>query len=171
MKKEVPIEKVFEAWTALADHRVIMKTEPAHPLTPTGEDSAPEGNLKETSGIKAGEAQVSSSDGEKVYTVRWAGNQYSSDDNATFWQGYPGYPVIAVLMLRGILPFDEKEATLWKNINWTQQNKKFKNNYAEAVADIAKERGINLEKSYEEARKVRKILDTLPIEIKRKIKI
>lgn len=143
MKRLPPIEKIYEAWTALADNRV---------------------NLHENY------ATVSSSDASKEYTVRFSENQYSSDDNATFWQGYPGYPVIAVLMLQGKLTYDKHEAGLWKNINWTSLNKKHKNNYAAAVAEIAEERGINLEKSNEAALKVMKELEMLPIEIKRKIK-
>ena len=143
MKKFPPVEKIYEAWTALADNRV---------------------NLHE------GYADVSSSSGEKAYVVRFSGNQYSSDDNATFWRGYPGYPVIAVLMLQGKLPYDTKEAELWKNINWTQINKKYRNNYAEAVAEIANERGIDMKESSAAADKVMKALEELPIEIKRKIK-
>ena len=143
MKKLPPLEKIYEAWTALADHRVTLYEN---------------------------YATVTSSDGAKEYTVRFSNNQYSSDDNATFWQGYPGYPVIAVLMLQGKLPYDKQEAELWKNINWTSLNKQHKNKYAEAVAEIAGERGINLEKSKEEAHKVMQYLEKLPIEIKRKIK-
>ena len=143
MKKMPVIEKVFEAWTALADNRVTMEPE---------------------------SARVSSSDGEKTYTVRFAGDQYSSDDNATYWQGYPGYPIIAVLMLQGKLPYDKEEADLWKNINWTLTNKRHKNNYKAAVEEIAKERDIDLETSYKEAQAVMDALSALPIEIKRKIK-
>lgn len=143
MTKQPPVEKVFEAWTALADNRVILHDD---------------------------YADVSSSDGEKAYVVRFSGNQYASDDNATFWRGYPGYPVMAVLMLQGKLPYDRQEADLWKNINWTQLNKKHKNNYAEAVEEIASERGIDLKKSYEEAQKVIDAVQKLPLEIKRKIK-
>ncbi|MCH5229076.1 MAG: hypothetical protein J1F12_03655 [Muribaculaceae bacterium] len=143
MKKFPPIEKIFEAWTALADNRVLMKE---------------------------GYADVSSSDGEKSYVVRFLDNQYSSDDNATFWQGYPGYPVIAVLMKQGKLSYDPTQANQWKNINWTQINKKFKNNYAEAVAYVAGERKIDLNQSYQAAQKVLEELSGLPIEIKRKIK-
>lgn len=142
MKKFPPIEKVYEAWTALADNRVTLNE---------------------------GYADVSSSDGEKSYIVRFAGDRYSSDDNATYWQGYAGYPVIAVLMLQGRLPYDREEARLWKNINWTQLNKKFKNNYAKAVEEVARERGINPEKSSSEAEKVMDALKQLPLEIKRKI--
>lgn len=137
-----PIEKVYEAWTALADNRVTLDDD---------------------------KALVSSSDGAKQYTVRFKGDQFSSDDNATFWRGYPGYPVIAVLMLQGKLPFDGEEAALWKNINWTELNKKHKSNYAAAVEEIENERGINKEKAHEEALKVMKALEELPIVIKRKI--
>lgn len=144
MKKLPPIEKVFEAWTAIADHRIKL-----------GENSA----------------EVSSSDGEKNYAVRFSGNQYSSDDNATYWQGYAGYPVIATLMLQGRLPLDMQEAQLWNNINWTELNKKYKNKYAEAVESVARQRGIDLQKSYEEAGKVMEALQQLPLEIKRKIAV
>ena len=142
IKKLPPIEKVYESWTALADHRVKMHE---------------------------GYADVSSSDGEKAYVVRFVDNRYSSDDNATFWQGYPGYPVLAVMMLQGKLPYDEKEAQLWKNINWTRLNKQYKNNYAKAVEAIAQERDIDLGESADKASQVIDALQQLPIEIKRKI--
>lgn len=142
INKFPPIEKVFEAWTALADDRIHLKE---------------------------GYAEVSSSDGEKSYVVKFSGNKYSSDDNATYWQGYPGYPVIGVLMLQGKLPYNEKEAELWKNINWTLLNKKYKNNYAKAVEEVAKERGIDLGKSMIEAEAVMSLLKESSIEIKRKI--
>lgn len=138
-----PIEKVYEAWTALAGHRIHLHDN---------------------------YATVSSSDGEKEYMVRFQGDQYSSDDNATFWQGYPGYPVIAVLMLQGKLPYDKEEAELWNNINWTALNKKHRNKYSDAVAEVARERGIDLQKSMEAAQRVITDLSALPIEIKRKIK-
>ena len=143
MKKPTPIEKIFEAWTALADNRVHLHDD---------------------------YADVSSSDGEKTYVVRFKGDQYSSDDNATFWQGYPGYPVIAVLMLQGKLPYDKEEAKLWSHINWTQLNKSFKNNYAAAVEEAAKTHDIDLQKSYKRAQNVMNKLQSLPLEIKRKIK-
>lgn len=142
MKKMPPIEKVYEAWTALADNRVK---------------------------IHEGYATVSSSDGAKEYTVRFSGNQYSSDDNATYWQGYPGYPIIAVLMIQGKLPFDKQEAELWKEINWTELNKKFRNKYARAVSEVEQERGIDSEKAASAAQLVMEDLAALPIEIKRKI--
>lgn len=143
MTKLPPIEKVFEAWTALASHRVRLYED---------------------------HADISSSDGEKGYVVRFSGNQYSSDDNATYWQGYAGYPVIAVLMLQGLLPYDRQEADLWSDINWTELNKKHRNKYAAAVAEVAADRNIDLQKSYADAERVMEALKTLPVEIKRKLK-
>ena len=143
MKKMPPIEKVYEAWTAIADNRVEMGD---------------------------GEAVVKSSDGAKSYTVRFHGDQYSSDDNATFWQGYPGYPVIAVLMLQGRLPLDRDEIKQWGDINWTELNKKHRNKYASAVEEIENERHIDPLKASTAAEEVMACLASLPLEIKRKIK-
>ena len=87
MEKLPPIEKVYEAWSAVADGRVAL-----HP--------------------DERRAAIASSNGAKTYTVAWNenGSTYSSNDNATYWQGYAGYPVIAVLMLQGRLPLDRAAA-------------------------------------------------------------
>lgn len=137
-----PIEKVFEAWTALADGRVQLSP---------------------------GEATVTSSDGSKEYTVRFDGDSFSSTDNATFWRGYPGYPVIAVLMLQHRLPYSADEACKWAGINWTALNKKHRNNYAEAVEEVVAQRNIDLPRSLAEAEDVMTALDRLPLAIKRKL--
>lgn len=142
MEKLPPIEKVFEAWTALADNRVSL------------------GN---------GEATVKSSDGTKEYTVKFRDDLFSSDDNASFWRGYAGYPVIAVLMLQGRLPYDKEEALLWKDVNWKALNTKYRNRYAEAVKEVALERDIDMQKANSSAEAVMTALKSLPIVIKRKI--
>lgn len=144
MKKMPPLEKVYEAWTAIIDNRVSLF-----------EDYA----------------LVSSSDGAKKYTVRFEGDTYSSDDNATYWRGYPGYPVLAVLMLQGKLPYNKEEAEKFRKINWTETNKKFKNNYSAAVKYVEKERDIDSGKASEAANKVMEALENLPLTIKRKIKV
>lgn len=141
MKKLPPIEKVYEAWSAIADGRVMMDT--------------------------ADKAMVTSSDHTKKYTVTWNDDTYSSDDNATFWQGYPGYPVIAVLMLQGKLPLDKDEAELWKEVNWTSINAAHKRDYAAAVTEVETERGINHDKALAAAQSVMNQLESLPIVIKR----
>lgn len=137
-----PKEKVIEAWTALADGRVRI-----------------DGN----------EAVVKSSDDSKQYKVRFDGDLYASDDNATYWRGYPGYPVIAVLMLQHRLPYNEEEAALWKDVNWKAVNTKYKNNYRAAVEEIARERGIDLEQTEQAVDAVMKVIENLPLQIKRKI--
>ena len=142
MEKLPPVEKVFEAWTAIVDGRIAMHD---------------------------GSADVSSSDGTKGYTVRFDGDRYSSDDNATYWRGYAGYPVLAVLMLQGRLPFDEAEASLWRDVNWKEINTRYRNNYAKAVEETAEERGIDLKAAYAAAERVMEALRALPLQIKRKI--
>ena len=77
-----PIAKVYEALSAVADGRVKL----------TGETTA----------------EVLSSERDKTYTVKWSGGERSitSNDNATRWQGYIGYPIIAVLLETGRIPYD-----------------------------------------------------------------
>ncbi len=83
-------------------------------------------------------ATVTSSNGEKEYTVSWDedGAAYSSNDNATYWQGYAGYPVIAVLMEQGELPLDRAAAEAFAHVDWTDLNERFKHDYAAAVAHV-----------------------------------
>ncbi len=114
-----PVEKIYEALSAIADDRVKFITE--------------EGCLMPTA---QGVAKVTSSDGKKTYTVTWQGEDYTSNDNATYWQGYAGYPVIAVLMLQGRLPLDRNIAELFKDINWTELNASHKRDYAAALDEV-----------------------------------
>ena len=46
--------------------------------------------------------------------MRWDGNHYTSNDSATYWAGYPGYPVLAVWMKQGILPMNEEIIALFE---------------------------------------------------------
>ena len=137
-----PKEKVIEAWTAIVDGRVEVDGE---------------------------SAIVKSSDDTKEYVVRFKGDLYSSNDNATFWRGYAGYPVIAVLMLQGRLPFDRTEAEKWKGVNWKAVNTKYRNDYAKAVEEVAKERDIDAGATEAAVNAVMDKLKELPITIKRKI--
>lgn len=110
MKKLPPIEKIYEALSAIADNRIIMEDE---------------------------SAKVQSSDYTKEYTVKWKDNTYSSNDNALYWGGYAGYPVIGVLILQGKLKLQNAGlVNLLKGINWKTLNTKYKNKYEKAVAEI-----------------------------------
>lgn len=110
MKKLPPIEKIYEALSAIADNRIIMED---------------------------GSAKVQSSDYTKEYMVRWKDNIYSANDNASYWGGYAGYPVIAVLLLQGKLKLQNTASVgLLKGINWKALNTKYKNKYDKAVNEI-----------------------------------
>ncbi|HDI02232.1 MAG TPA: hypothetical protein ENF93_01150, partial [Ignisphaera sp.] len=79
-----PRIKVLEALGAIADKRINI--------------------------IDSYRAKVVSSDGSRIYTVivDLAKGLVYSDDNGTKYRGYVGYPIIAFLMLQGVLPFDRK---------------------------------------------------------------
>src|ERR1700681_3160211 len=68
-----PLIKAYEALGAIGDGRVRI--------------------------VDARRALVTSSDGSKTYEVETSedGREISSNDNASYWQGYLGYPAIAVL--------------------------------------------------------------------------
>ena len=119
MKKLPPIEKIYEAYSAIADGRVNMHEH---------------------------YAEVTSSDRIRDYIVTFNNRVYSSNDNGSYWQSYAGYPILAVLMLQGRLSYDPKTAGLFRNINWKKLNTQYKNKYADAVKEIFRDlrnRGID----------------------------
>lgn len=143
MKKISPIEKIHEAFSAISDNRITLFEN---------------------------KATVYSSDKKKNYTVQWQDNEYSSNDNATYWQGYPGYPVIAVLMLEGKLTYDKEICALFKGINWKSLNDKHKRNYSKAVSEVLDElskKDVDISAVVEEVEKIYTNLSKLDITIKR----
>ncbi len=92
------------------------------------------------------EARVTGSDGQRVYRVVWDGKLgIVSNDNGSVYRGYLGYPSIAFLMLKGVLPFDPKLAEALKGIPWRELNEKFKS-YRETenyVRELLSQRGVN----------------------------
>ena len=63
-------------------------------------------------------------------------NGYSSNDNATLWQHYPGYPILAVMMIQGQLKIHEERLSWFRAANWKQLNTKYKNQYDKAIAEF-----------------------------------
>jgi hypothetical protein len=110
--KMPPVAKVYEALSALADGRVRI--------------TAP------------GQAEVVSSSGEKTYSVTWSedGRQISSNDNASVWQGYTGYPIIAVLLATSRISHDSAVASLLAGVPWHDINERFKRDYDAAVESV-----------------------------------
>ncbi|MEM5829104.1 MAG: hypothetical protein QW480_02570 [Candidatus Aenigmatarchaeota archaeon] len=97
--------------------------------------------------ISEKEAIVTSSEGNRKYYVTFDldKNFINSDDNGSKFKGYLGYPSIAILMLKGILPFDKRISDALKGIKWKRLNEKFKdyNKTIEEALRIAKERGVD----------------------------
>jgi len=110
-----PIAKVYEALSAVADGRVTI----------TGETTA----------------QVRSSDGSKTYDLSWSadGRAIMSNDNASYWQGYLGYPIIALLLVQGRVDYDPAVAQALAGVPWKALNTQFKRNYARAIEHVLAE--------------------------------
>ena len=140
MTKLGPIEKIYEAYSAIADGRVTVA---------------------DTS------AEVKSSNGAKTYTVTWEENTYTSNDSASYWQGYPGYPIIAVLMTQGKVTLDREVAALFSGINWTEMNQQYKRDYSAVVEHIIRERGYDPAPIHAAAEKVQGELQELNVMVKR----
>lgn len=109
MIKLPPIEKIPEAYTAIEDERIVLESD---------------------------SAIVKSSNNEKEYLIKWKDNCYYSNDNSTYWQNYPGYPVLAVLMLQGKLTLNRDISKYFKDVNWNKLNKDNKRDYKKSVEDI-----------------------------------
>ena len=140
--KMPPIEKVFEAYSAIADGRIEID---------------PNEN----------KATVTSSDRSKTYTIIWEDHHYASDDNATYWAGYPGYPEIAVLMKQGVLPYDGNLAEQLKSVNWKELNQKYRRKYEKAAKAVMEEKGIDASAAYASAEQVLNILQSCDLSVGR----
>ena len=113
--KMPPIIKVYEALGAIGDGRVRI--------------------------VDSRRALVTSSDGVKTYEVEVSedGREISSNDNASYWQGYLGYPAIAVLLARGFYRPPANVTDALAGISWKTLNRKFKNDYTKTLAEVDKE--------------------------------
>lgn len=144
-----PPEKIYEAWSALASGRFASD---ANPVSPEGD------------------ATIISSGGQKEYRVHWQDNIFFANDPASWWQGYAGYPVLAALMFRNMLPYDPDIANLFASVQWEKINKKAARNYAlaleYAMSDL-KLSDTDQEKARAFAGQTFSRLQELPIEVRR----
>jgi hypothetical protein len=110
--KQPPIVKVYEAFTAVTAGRVSV----------TG----------------PGRAKVTSSNGARTYDVWWSEQDATvySNDNGSKWQGYAGYPIIAVLLVQGRLTADPTLMAPLASVDWHALNERYKRRYDEAVAHV-----------------------------------
>lgn len=140
--KMPPKEKILEAYSAIADKRIEMH-----------ENSA----------------EVHSSDASKTYLVEWDGDTFASSDPATYWQSYPGYPVLAALLKQGRLPLDEELIQPMAGIPWKKLNDAHKRDYAAAAEEAMKDIE-NKEAVLKLAEEGNRALETLNLTLKRKLK-
>ncbi len=116
-----PRVKVLEALGAIADGRVKL--------------------------VGGGWARVVSSEGDRVYTVYVDPERRVaySDDNGTKLRGYVGYPVLAVLMMTGVVTYDGRVAEALKGIPWRRLNESMRSyrRVEEHVKRIASQRGVD----------------------------
>jgi hypothetical protein len=113
--------------------------------------------------------EVVSSDGAKKYRVEISadGREISSNDNASYWQGYLGYPAIAVLIARGRLHASAETTRMLAGIPWKELNRRFKNDYARTAAEVARivaERGGDFDAIRAEAASILDALAALGLE-------
>lgn len=75
-------------------------------------------------------AFVRSSLGDKEYkvvVVSESNNVYRvySNDNGTVYRGYVGYPILAFMMKKGILPIDNEVIRAMTNVPWKELNERY----------------------------------------------
>ena len=107
---------------------------------------------------------------EQKSTVTWRDGIYTSNDSASYWQGYAGYPMIAALLLQGKLTLNRSVAAYFTGINWTELNAKYKSKFAKAVAEIMdglKEEGVDCSAIDNEINAVYEQIKQLDIQTKR----
>ncbi len=91
--------------------------------------------------VNGNRAQIFSSSGNKFYDVEYDAESGSimTNDNASYWKGYLGYPAIAYLMSTGVLTYDTTLGSLMQGIGWKDINTKFKNNFLKTLEFICKD--------------------------------
>ena len=60
----------------------------------------------------------------------------TANDNASYWQGYVGYPIVAVLLALDRLHADGDAVTAMAGVAWHDLNRRFKRDYEAAIAQV-----------------------------------
>lgn len=142
--KQPHIAKVYEALTAIADKRI--KLDPKNPNV----------------------AYCASSSRGKEYTVEYdpETGAMMSNDNSAFYTDMLSYPMIALLMLKGRIEFDDNLPESLRGIYWKQLNQKFRNDYDEAInyaLNELKEKGEDVAKIRLKVEEIYKVVKTLKV--------
>ena len=100
--------------------------------------------------INGDTAKVYSSSGNKYYEVKYdpEANSITANDNGSYWKGYLGYPLIAFLLLKGVIEYRQEDTEALRGIAWKDINTKFKNDFNKTIEHIhqkLKEKNINVQ--------------------------
>lgn len=135
---ELPPEfKVYEALGALADNRIelVNKNEKL-----TLEDNPSKEKVVVENDENIIEARQFSSTKNKFYTIKYnpATSQIMTNDNATWFVGYLGYPALSLLLYIGSINFNKDILPYFKNIPFKEINQKNKNVFSKTQLEINK---------------------------------
>ncbi len=149
--KQPPLIKIFEALGTLGDKDRIK------PCAPSEKRSKSELCWR-----------VYSSERNKFYLVRANKdfNALTANDNGSYWQGYLGYPMIAVLLQEGLVKFNHRLADDLRGIPWKKINTRFKNNYEKTIEyclNLLERKGWQKKEVLKEINKIRGQLNNLKI--------
>ena len=110
--KMPPRIKIYEALGAIADGRVELDA--------------------------GGGGRVGSSSGDKTYVVEVGADsrEIAANDNASYWQGYLGYPAIAMLIARGLYAPDASILAALKGVAWKEINRRNRNDWERTIAEV-----------------------------------
>ncbi len=117
--------------------------------------------------ISDNEAEVDASEGARTYkvSVDLEKRLANSDDNGTVYRNYVGYPIIAVLMVKKVLPYDEEVARPLADIKWRSLNEQYKSYrmVERLVKEILSSHGVNSRKVDDIIRNVLAELESLSL--------
>ena len=138
-----PKAKIYEALSAIADGRVNI--------------------------IGDTKAEVVSSSGNKTYLIEWSDDfsKITSNDNASYWQGYLGYPILAVLLTLDRLQYSKEIASHLAGVYWKKINTKYKNDWDKAVGAVLeslREKGSDIESINAEVDNIMEQVNNLSLE-------
>jgi hypothetical protein len=139
-----PKIKVYEALGSVADGRISVEKD----LT---------------------RGSVKSSRGDKQYIVLYDEKQNAimTNDSASYWVGYLGYPAIAFLLEIGKIDYDKTVSGILKDIPWKDVNVKFKNDFEKTenyVLESAKNKGFDTNCLKDEVDRIYGILKEMKLE-------
>lgn len=118
--------------------------------------------------VDGNQATVSSSSGGKSYSVVYDADAQAitANDNGSYYQGYLGYPAIAFLLLKGLLPYDEHWASALRGFAWKDINVRNKNDWKKTEAFIREslvEKGEDLGVFDQEIERIRTAVQALDL--------